>query len=157
MQSTMQDLPLTITHMLRHGQEVMLNEAMNVVAARGFERAGDVVYSRLLNTVCVRRLRGALRSVRGSGPGSIPSLDTDISIAPHVNRTDHQQKQYRGQQSKLDKALAGLRAQNSAQQGHTIEFFTYRREGLTSPIQFRFHVHSTNTAFLIGSPPGSEE
>src|SRR4051812_33751336 len=28
---------------LRHGQEVMLNEAMNVVAARGFERAGDVV------------------------------------------------------------------------------------------------------------------
>ncbi|WP_138757781.1 proteasome ATPase [Modestobacter altitudinis] len=28
---------------LLHGQEVMLNEAMNVVAARGFERAGDVV------------------------------------------------------------------------------------------------------------------
>ena len=28
---------------LRHGQEVMLNEAMNVVAARGNERAGDVV------------------------------------------------------------------------------------------------------------------
>ncbi|MEO9138544.1 MAG: proteasome ATPase [Jatrophihabitans sp.] len=28
---------------LRHGQEVMLNEAMNVVAARGFERSGDVV------------------------------------------------------------------------------------------------------------------
>jgi proteasome-associated ATPase len=28
---------------LRHGQEVMLNEAMNVVEARGFERAGDVV------------------------------------------------------------------------------------------------------------------
>jgi proteasome-associated ATPase len=28
---------------LKHGQEVMLNEAMNVVAARGFERAGDVV------------------------------------------------------------------------------------------------------------------
>ncbi|MGY1747874.1 proteasome ATPase [Modestobacter sp. SYSU DS0511] len=28
---------------LMHGQEVMLNEAMNVVAARGFERAGDVV------------------------------------------------------------------------------------------------------------------
>ena len=26
-----------------HGQEVMLNEAMNVVAARGFERAGEVV------------------------------------------------------------------------------------------------------------------
>jgi proteasome-associated ATPase len=28
---------------LRHGQEVMLNEAMNVVAARGFERVGEVV------------------------------------------------------------------------------------------------------------------
>ena len=28
---------------LQHGQEVMLNEAMNVVAARGFERAGEVV------------------------------------------------------------------------------------------------------------------
>jgi proteasome-associated ATPase len=28
---------------LRHGQEVMLNEAMNIVAARGFERAGEVV------------------------------------------------------------------------------------------------------------------
>jgi proteasome-associated ATPase len=28
---------------LRRGQEVMLNEAMNIVAARGFERAGDVV------------------------------------------------------------------------------------------------------------------
>jgi proteasome-associated ATPase len=28
---------------LHHGQEVMLNEAMNVVAARGFERAGEVV------------------------------------------------------------------------------------------------------------------
>ncbi|MGK5113255.1 MULTISPECIES: proteasome ATPase [unclassified Geodermatophilus] len=28
---------------LRHGQEVMLNEAMNVVEACGFERAGDVV------------------------------------------------------------------------------------------------------------------
>jgi proteasome-associated ATPase len=28
---------------LQHGQEVMLNEAMNVVDARGFERAGEVV------------------------------------------------------------------------------------------------------------------
>src|ERR1700710_257860 len=28
---------------LRHGQEVMLNEAMNIVAARGFERVGEVV------------------------------------------------------------------------------------------------------------------
>jgi proteasome-associated ATPase len=33
---------VTVTE-LRHGQEVMLNEAMNVVAARGFERAGEVV------------------------------------------------------------------------------------------------------------------
>src|SRR6266516_388692 len=31
------------TDELRHGQEVMLNEAMNVVAARGHERAGEVV------------------------------------------------------------------------------------------------------------------
>jgi proteasome-associated ATPase len=28
---------------LKHGQEVMLNESMNVVAARGFEQTGDVV------------------------------------------------------------------------------------------------------------------
>jgi proteasome-associated ATPase len=28
---------------LQHGQEVMLNEAMNIVAARGFERVGEVV------------------------------------------------------------------------------------------------------------------
>jgi proteasome-associated ATPase len=28
---------------LKHGQEVMLNEAMNVVAARGYERAGEIV------------------------------------------------------------------------------------------------------------------
>ena len=28
---------------LQHGQEVMLNEAMNVVAAHGFERTGDIV------------------------------------------------------------------------------------------------------------------
>ncbi|HEY2271149.1 MAG TPA: proteasome ATPase, partial [Jatrophihabitantaceae bacterium] len=28
---------------LKHGQEVMLNEAMNVVAVRGFERAGEIV------------------------------------------------------------------------------------------------------------------
>jgi len=28
---------------LQHGQEVMLNEAMNVVAARGHERAGEIV------------------------------------------------------------------------------------------------------------------
>jgi proteasome-associated ATPase len=35
--------PEVKTDELRHGQEVMLNEAMNVVAARGFERAGEVV------------------------------------------------------------------------------------------------------------------
>jgi proteasome-associated ATPase len=28
---------------LRHGQEVMLNEAMNIVATRGYERAGEIV------------------------------------------------------------------------------------------------------------------
>jgi proteasome-associated ATPase len=35
--------PEVATAELEHGQEVMLNEAMNVVAARGNERAGDVV------------------------------------------------------------------------------------------------------------------
>ncbi|OMQ16048.1 proteasome ATPase [Modestobacter sp. VKM Ac-2676] len=35
--------PDVVLDELQHGQEVMLNEAMNVVAARGFERAGDVV------------------------------------------------------------------------------------------------------------------
>jgi proteasome-associated ATPase len=35
--------PNVETEGLRHGQEVMLNEAMNVVEARGFERSGDVV------------------------------------------------------------------------------------------------------------------
>ena len=35
--------PEVETAELKHGQEVMLNEAMNVVAARGFERAGEVV------------------------------------------------------------------------------------------------------------------
>ncbi|MDQ6851513.1 MAG: proteasome ATPase [Actinomycetota bacterium] len=35
--------PEVETAELQHGQEVMLNEAMNVVAARGFERAGEIV------------------------------------------------------------------------------------------------------------------
>ncbi|PZS17385.1 MAG: proteasome ATPase, partial [Pseudonocardiales bacterium] len=35
--------PEVAVEALTHGQEVMLNEAMNVVAARGNERAGDVV------------------------------------------------------------------------------------------------------------------
>ncbi len=35
--------PNVETAELRHGQEVMLNEAMNVVEARGFERTGDIV------------------------------------------------------------------------------------------------------------------
>jgi proteasome-associated ATPase len=35
--------PEVDTAALQHGQEVMLNEAMNVVAVRGFERAGEVV------------------------------------------------------------------------------------------------------------------
>jgi proteasome-associated ATPase len=35
--------PEVPTAELKHGQEVMLNEAMNVVAARGFERAGELV------------------------------------------------------------------------------------------------------------------
>jgi proteasome-associated ATPase len=35
--------PVVELDSLAHGQEVMLNEAMNVVEARGYERAGDVV------------------------------------------------------------------------------------------------------------------
>jgi len=35
--------PEVATDELQHGQEVMLNEAMNVVAARGHERAGEIV------------------------------------------------------------------------------------------------------------------
>src|SRR5882757_3388592 len=35
--------PEVPTDELQHGQEVMLNEAMNVVAARGHERAGEIV------------------------------------------------------------------------------------------------------------------
>jgi proteasome-associated ATPase len=35
--------PEVATAELLHGQEVMLNEAMNVVAARGFERSGEIV------------------------------------------------------------------------------------------------------------------
>ncbi len=35
--------PSVESEKLRHGQEVMLNEALNVVAAREFERGGDVV------------------------------------------------------------------------------------------------------------------
>jgi proteasome-associated ATPase len=35
--------PEVVAADLQHGQEVMLNEAMNVVAARGLERAGEVV------------------------------------------------------------------------------------------------------------------
>ena len=47
---------------LRHGQEVMLNEAMNVVAARGFERAGEIVM--LKETARRRRPRPGRRAHR---------------------------------------------------------------------------------------------
>src|SRR3954464_10564720 len=53
---------------LRHGQEVMLNEAMNVVAGCGFERAGDVVMLKeLLEPAAGERVR--LKGAVGAGGG----------------------------------------------------------------------------------------
>jgi proteasome-associated ATPase len=51
---------------LRHGQEVMLNEAMNVVEARGFERSGDVVM-----------LKELLEPVSGLAPRALVIGHTD--------------------------------------------------------------------------------
>jgi proteasome-associated ATPase len=51
---------------LRHGQEVMLNEAMNVVEARGFERTGDVVM-----------LKELLEPVEGLAPRALVIGHTD--------------------------------------------------------------------------------
>src|SRR5947209_6918809 len=51
---------------LRHGQEVMLNEAMNVVEARGFERAGDIVM-----------LKELLEPVEGIAPRALVIGHTD--------------------------------------------------------------------------------
>ena len=51
---------------LRHGQEVMLNEAMNVVEARGFERSGDVVM-----------LKELLEPVEGLAPRALVIGHTD--------------------------------------------------------------------------------
>jgi proteasome-associated ATPase len=51
---------------LRHGQEVMLNEAMNIVEARGFERTGDIVM-----------LKELLEPVEGIAPRALVIGHTD--------------------------------------------------------------------------------
>jgi proteasome-associated ATPase len=51
---------------LAHGQEVMLNEAMNIVEARGFERAGDIVM-----------LKELLEPVEGCPPRALVIGHTD--------------------------------------------------------------------------------
>src|SRR5881227_2317355 len=58
--------PNVETAELRHGQEVMLNEAMNVVEARGFERSGDVVM-----------LKELLEPVEGIAPRALVIGHTD--------------------------------------------------------------------------------
>jgi proteasome-associated ATPase len=58
--------PTIGVEMLRPGQEVMLNEAMNVVEAQGFERSGDVVL-----------LRELLESGEGQMPRALVATHTD--------------------------------------------------------------------------------
>jgi proteasome-associated ATPase len=58
--------PNVETDGLRHGQEVMLNEAMNVVEARGFERTGDIVM-----------LKELLEPVEGIAPRALVIGHTD--------------------------------------------------------------------------------
>jgi proteasome-associated ATPase len=58
--------PNVETAELRHGQEVMLNEAMNVVEARGFERTGDIVM-----------LKELLEPVEGLAPRALVIGHTD--------------------------------------------------------------------------------
>jgi proteasome-associated ATPase len=58
--------PNVETESLRHGQEVMLNEAMNIVEARGFERTGDVVM-----------LKELLEPVEGIAPRALVIGHTD--------------------------------------------------------------------------------
>ena len=60
---------------LQRGQEVMLNEAINVVAARGFERAGDVVMLKELlePTTASRRGRWSSGTPTRSGSSSSPT------------------------------------------------------------------------------------
>ncbi|SDY63491.1 proteasome-associated ATPase [Geodermatophilus africanus] len=58
---------------LKHGQEVMLNEAMNVVEACGFERAGDVVM-----------LKELLEPVEGEAPRALVIGHTDEERVVHL-------------------------------------------------------------------------
>ncbi|SFK72622.1 proteasome ATPase [Geodermatophilus ruber] len=58
---------------LRHGQEVMLNEAMNVVEACGFERAGDVVM-----------LKELLEPIDGVTPRALVIGHTDEERVVHL-------------------------------------------------------------------------
>jgi proteasome-associated ATPase len=58
---------------LRNGQEVMLNEAMNVVEACGFERAGDVVM-----------LKELLEPVEGEAPRALVIGHTDEERVVHL-------------------------------------------------------------------------
>ncbi|RFU20782.1 proteasome ATPase [Geodermatophilus marinus] len=58
---------------LRHGQEVMLNEAMNVVEACGFERSGDVVM-----------LKELLEPVAGEAPRALVIGHTDEERVVHL-------------------------------------------------------------------------
>ncbi|MDP9428787.1 MAG: proteasome ATPase, partial [Actinomycetota bacterium] len=58
---------------LQHGQEVMLNEAMNVVEACGFERAGDVVL-----------LKELLEPIKGEAPRALVIGHTDDERVVHL-------------------------------------------------------------------------
>src|SRR3712207_2814400 len=58
---------------LRHGQEVILNEAMNVVEACGFERAGDVVM-----------LKELLEPIEGEAPRALVIGHTDEERVVHL-------------------------------------------------------------------------
>src|SRR3954465_15745816 len=58
---------------LRHGQEVMLNEAMNVVEARGFEKTGDVVM-----------LKELLEPIDGVTPRALVIGHTDEERVVHL-------------------------------------------------------------------------
>jgi proteasome-associated ATPase len=65
---------------LRRGQEVMLNEAMNVVEARGFERAGDVVM-----------LKELLEPIEGEAPRALVIGHTDEERVIHLADSLHDQ------------------------------------------------------------------
>src|SRR5918998_343333 len=65
--------PAVEVDVLQHGQEVMLNEAMNVVEACGFERAGDVVM-----------LKELLEPIAGEAPRALVIGHTDEERVVHL-------------------------------------------------------------------------